>query len=130
MDDGCNVHASLSFAPVADLLSLAVVRTTLMKRVIIILTVLGLATGLVFARRIMWPDTKPPRLSLPDAYGCAISAIGTATNQYHCVRASCLISRSPDGEWMFTFCSTNGAFKTAFVFFDKTTRVEDGTITF
>jgi hypothetical protein len=101
-----------------------------MKKVIIILTVLILATGAVFALRINWPDTKQPRLALPDAYGQAVAALGTATNQFYCVRAGCLISRSPDGEWLFTFSSTNGAYKSVFVFFDKTTRVQDGTPSF
>jgi hypothetical protein len=101
-----------------------------MKRITIILAVLVLATGVVFARRGFWPPAKPPRLSLPDAYVCAEAALGTATNQFHCVSASCLISRSPDGEWMIMFCNTNGVSKTAFVFFDKTTRIEDGKIDF
>ena len=106
-------------------------RNTLMKRLIIALAVFGLATGLVFAKRIFWPDTKPPRLALPDAYACAISVLGSETNQYHCVRASCLISRSPDWEWMFEFYSVKGfARKTAFVFFDKTTHIENGEIVF
>ena len=101
-----------------------------MKGLIVVLIALGLATGLVFARRIGWDAKKSPRLPLSDAYICALTALGTATNQYHCIGAECMISRSPDGEWMITFCSTNGTFKTAFVFFDKTTRIEDGTIVF
>ncbi|MGN6554053.1 MAG: hypothetical protein ACTHLW_10070 [Verrucomicrobiota bacterium] len=101
-----------------------------MKRFIVILAIFGLATCAVFARRIFWQPEKPPRLSLPDAYACAVGALGSNTNQYHCVSASCLISRSPDGEWMFSFYTTNGASKTAFVFFDKTTRIETGPINF
>ena len=101
-----------------------------MKRIVIVFTVLVLAAGLAFARRMAWRDTNRPRLALPDAYNCALTALGTATNQFHCVRASCLISRSPYGEWMFSFFSTNGLEKTAFVFFDRTTRVEDGPIVF
>ena len=101
-----------------------------MKRLIIVVVFLGIATGLVFARRITWDDKMPPRLALPDAYACALTALGTVTNQYHCVSAECMISRSPDGEWMFTFCDTKGKYKAAFVFFDKTTRIEDGPIIF
>ena len=97
-----------------------------MKRIIIISAVFALATGLVYARLMAWPDTKPPRLALPDAYSEAADALGAATNQFHCIRASTLISRSPDGEWLFTFCNTNGSYKRVFVFFDKQTRVEDG----
>jgi hypothetical protein len=104
---------------------------TVIRNVAIALAALGLTTGLVFAKRILWPDTKPPGLALPEAYACAMSALGSDTNRYHCVRASCLISRSPDGEWMFEFYSPKGfAPKTAFVFFNKTTRVEDGEIVF
>jgi hypothetical protein len=98
-----------------------------MKRIIIISAVLVLTTGLVFARLLLGPpDTKPPRLALPDAYTEAAHALGAATNQFYCIRAGTLISRSPDGEWLFTFCSTNGAYKSVFVFYDKQTRVEDG----
>jgi len=98
-----------------------------MKRIIIISAVLALMTGLVFARLLTGPpDTKQPRLALPDAYTEAAHALGAATNQFYCIRAGTLISRSPDGEWLFTFCSTNGAYKSVFVFFDKQTRVEDG----
>jgi len=97
-----------------------------MKRLIIILAIFGLATSAVFARLHFWPAAKPPRLSLPDAFTCATRVLGPATNQFHCISATALISRSPDGEWLFTFCSTNGAYKSVFVFFDKQTRVEDG----
>jgi hypothetical protein len=108
------------------LFTLRNISTTDMKRAIIILTVLILATGVVIARRMAWKDTDRPQLSLPDAYDCAITALGTSTNQFYCVRAGCLISRSPDGEWLFTFANSRGSYKSVFVFFDKTTRIEDG----
>jgi hypothetical protein len=101
-----------------------------MKRIIIAFVVLVLTAGLVFALRVEWPDNKRPRLALGDAYHCAVLALGSATNEFYCVGASCLISRSPDGEWMFCFFSTHGLRKTAFVFFDKTTRIEDGRVRF
>jgi hypothetical protein len=114
----------------AQLSTLGVVVITFMKRIIIIFGIFALATGLVFARRMAWPDTQPPRLALPDAYAAATNALGATTNQFYCVGAGTLISRSPDGEWLFTFCSTNGAYKSVFVFFDKQTRVEDGVPSF
>jgi hypothetical protein len=101
-----------------------------MKRVLIILTIVALGTGLLFAHVMGWPEKKRPRLALLDAYACAAAALGSDTNQYYCVRACCLISRSPDGEWFLEFCSTNGGFKSVFVFFDKTTKVQNGPVDF
>jgi hypothetical protein len=101
-----------------------------MKRIAIIFALLVAATGLVFAKRIIWDEKKAPALSLPEAYNCALSAIGSATNVYHCVAAECLISRSKNGEWMISFSDSKGNRKTAFVFFDRTTRTEDGLIVF
>jgi hypothetical protein len=101
-----------------------------MKRFLVVLIIVALGTGLLFARVMGWPHKKRPRLALPDAYSCAAASLGSVTNQYYCLRAMCLISRSPDGEWFFEFCSTNGEFKSVFVFFDKTTRVENGSADF
>jgi hypothetical protein len=98
-----------------------------MKRMIVVFVVLVVAAGLVFALRPgLWPDNKRPRLDLGDAYQCALVALGSATNQFYCVCASCQLPRPADGEWMFSFFSTNGLAKHAFVSFDKTTRVHDG----
>jgi hypothetical protein len=86
-----------------------------------------LAGGIAFARLITYDETKPPRLSLPDAYQLATRALGSETNQFRCLGAGIVISRSPDGEWLFTFCTTNQppARKYVFVFFDKQTQVTD-----
>ena len=97
-----------------------------MKRLVAISVVLTLAGGLVFAELMGWPEKKAPRLALPEAYSCAATALGSATNQYHCLRANWQNSRSPNGEWLFTFCSTNGSYKSVFVFFDKKTQVQNG----
>jgi hypothetical protein len=98
-----------------------------MKRMIVVFVVLVVAAGLVFALRPeLWPDNKRPRLDLGDAYQCALVALGSATNQFYCVRASCQLPRPADGEWMFSFGSTNGPVKTVFVSFDKTARIHDG----
>ncbi len=99
-----------------------------MKRLLIVFVLLALPVAALAARRMPWTDTRRPALSLPDAYACALTALGPATNQYYCVRARCGISRSPDGEWLFIFSSTNAMYKSVFVFFDKTTRIEEGLV--
>ena len=101
-----------------------------MKKIIITIVVLILTTGLVFARLLSIDVKQPPRLALPDAYVCATSALGIATNQFHCIRASILVSQSPDGEWLFSFCNKNGAYKSVTVFYDKQTKVKDGSSCF
>jgi hypothetical protein len=50
--------------------------------------------------------SKPPGLSLPVAYERAMIALGSDTNQFHCVSATITTEFSDDG-WYFTFCSTN-----------------------
>jgi len=91
----------------------------------ITLFVLLVCTGILFARNIAYNHSKPPRLPLGQAYDVALTTLGQATNDFHCVAASVAISFSPDGEWFFTFSSTNGTEKYVTVFFDgKTTRIE------
>jgi hypothetical protein len=65
---------------------------------------------------------QPPPIPLSVAYILATQAIGAATNEFYCVRANTQISRSQDGEWLFSFCNTNGARKDVFVFLDKKTK--------
>jgi hypothetical protein len=97
-----------------------------MKRLLVAFALLGVSAVFVYARTIAWRGSEAPRLALPDAYACAAVALGSATNDYHCVRAMCLTSMSPDGEWWLSFFSTNGTQRTAIVFFDKTTKIIDG----
>ena len=54
-----------------------------------------------------YDKSKPPRLPLPVAYGCAVAALGTDTIQLHCVSASIATDFTAEGEWHFSFCSTN-----------------------
>jgi len=72
--------------------------------------VLGLAalTTTVFASLIgpPWDNTKAPSLSMPAAYQLAVTALGSATNEFHCVGASINTEFSSPG-WYFTFYSTN-----------------------
>ncbi len=51
--------------------------------------------------------SKPPSLSLPLAYERAVAFLGPMTNQFHCISASITTTFTPEGEWYFTFYSTN-----------------------
>ncbi len=51
--------------------------------------------------------SKPPSLPLPAAYERAISTLGAATNEFHCISANITTEFTPEGEWYFTFYSTN-----------------------
>ena len=80
-----------------------------MKTRYILLGLVALATT-VFASLVMppWDNTKAPSLSLPAAYQLAVTSLGSATNQFHCVGASINTEFSSPG-WYFTFYSTNAA---------------------
>lgn len=73
----------------------------------VIFSVLFLTT--VYATFILPPydKSKPPKMSLPGAYDKAIAALGADTNQFHCISATITTEFSANGEWYFTFCSTN-----------------------
>jgi hypothetical protein len=62
----------------------------------------------VFASLVMPPydNSKTPTLSLPNAYQLAIAAIGSATNQFHCVDAK-ITTDFGNPRWSFDFYSTN-----------------------
>jgi hypothetical protein len=70
--------------------------------------VLGLITTALYASLIQpsYDNSKPPRMPLPVAYASAMTALGTDTNQFHCVSAT-ITTEFPDDGWYFTFCSTN-----------------------
>jgi hypothetical protein len=65
-------------------------------------------TTVIFASIIGPPynNTKPPGLSLPAGYELAVTALGSATNQFHCVGAS-ITTDFGAPRWSFTFYSTN-----------------------
>ena len=89
----------------AQLLSLGVARH-FMKTRYILLGLFAIATT-VFARFPSAPYDRtkpPPSLPLPAAYQMAITALGQATNQFHCVSAEL---SSPG--WKFSFFSTNAS---------------------
>lgn len=53
-----------------------------------------------------YDNSKPPKMLLPVAYEHAMSALGSDTNQFHCISANITAEFSDEG-WYFTFCSTN-----------------------
>jgi hypothetical protein len=63
----------------------------------------------VFASVVLPPynKSKPPSISLPVAYERAVAALGSATNEFHCISASVTTEFTSEGEWYFTFYSTN-----------------------
>ncbi len=96
-----------------------------MKTKILIVTLVAFVT-IVFAAAVFpYNNAKPPRLSLSDAYSYAITALGSATNQFHCVSATIETTFSADGEWFFTFYSTNSNPKWVSVEFDGKSHVEN-----
>ena len=72
-----------------------------------------------FASLIMPPydNSKPPKLELPAAYQLAVGAMGSATNQYHCIGGS-ITTDFGDPRWSFTFCSTNKQARTRWMTVD------------
>jgi hypothetical protein len=78
-----------------------------MKKKLALLLIIGTGIALFATPIIPYNNAKAPTLPLPDAYGRAMVALGSATNQFHCVSANVQTSFGPDGEWFFTFYSTN-----------------------
>jgi hypothetical protein len=71
------------------------------------LLILVASATVVFAHAIMpYDNAKPPTMSLPVAYEQAIKALGSSTNQFHCISASISTWFGPPG-WYFKFCTTN-----------------------
>src|SRR5215471_7531877 len=99
-----------------------------MKTRYLLLSLIGVATA-VFAgpAKIPWDNAKPPALSLPVAYGRALTALGSATNELHCIGARVDADFSEGGEWEFAFYSTNTPPKARFVSvsFDGKIRVQN-----
>jgi hypothetical protein len=68
---------------------------------------------------------KLPQLTLTDAYAMSLERIGTATNRFYCVSASCLEkTKSGWPGWTFSFSNTNGRVAHVEVFFRKATYVD------
>jgi hypothetical protein len=85
-----------------------------MKIRYIILSLLAVST-ILFARPIIpYDNSKPPSLSLPAGYELALAALGSATNQFHCISANISTDFGSPG-WFFTFYSTNTPPRNKFV---------------
>ena len=83
----------------------------------IILGLVALAAAVFASPVVPYDTTKPPSLTLPAGYELAVSALGSATNQFHCISASIYTDAvvSPLGGWLFPFSSTNTPPKSKFV---------------
>ncbi len=79
-----------------------------MKHSIIIFAVLTIVSSVAFATLWCFDPKMPPTIPLADAYGRAMTALGSATNEFHCSDAKFSIP----GTWFFDFYNTNGAQKT------------------
>lgn len=104
-----------------------------MKRLIIAGSAVTLAAVFLFAQGTTippgdnhwqkywgWEPTKPPPLALPDAYALVLAHIGSATNRFYCVTASCLeMTNYGHRGWAFSFSDTNGQHARVQVTFDK-----------
>ncbi len=89
------------------------------------LGLIAVATLLFASATIPYNNSKPPTLSLPKAYEYAMTALGSETNQFHCVKASVSTDFGPEGGWQFTFYSTNSKPKWVTVEFNGNIHVED-----
>jgi hypothetical protein len=98
-----------------------------MKNSIIIIAILGIVSSVAFARLVGFdPKMTGNATPLPDAYGHAITALGFATNEFHCTAASFETTVvPPGGVWYFSFYNTNGALKTVEVS-TNSAKVTDG----
>jgi hypothetical protein len=99
-----------------------------MKTRYILLAVFA-STASLFASLVAKPydNTKPPGISLPAAYALADTALGAATNQFHCIGATISTHFRDGAEWYFSFCTTNQppTFKYVGVRFDGKVHVDD-----
>lgn len=97
-----------------------------MKKIALTLLSFIAPTIALFATLITpYNNAKPPSLSLPAAYERAANALGSATNQFHCISANVTTDFGADGEWQFTFYYTNSKPKWVTVEFNGKIHVED-----
>src|SRR5437870_2196163 len=75
------------------------------------------ATAVFASIVVPYDNAKPRSLTLPAGYELAVAALGSTTNQFHCISASIYTDAvvSPHGGWLFTFCSTNKPPKSEYV---------------
>jgi hypothetical protein len=91
------------------------------------LLLLALTAGLVFAQGLSGSSShpgsdpkRPPPLALPEAYALATARLGSATNRFFCVSATCVEPPTfMTTGWTFGFSDTTGQIAQVKVFFDK-----------
>jgi hypothetical protein len=71
-----------------------------------------------------YDNSKPPPLPLPAAYQFAVVALGSATNEFHCVSAS-MTRDFGAPRWSFTFYSTNQPPRRKILTVDKAGKVQE-----
>jgi hypothetical protein len=86
------------------------------------LLILVASATVVFARFVILDDNAKP-MSLPAGYDLAVKALGSSTNQFHCISAAIA---GPG--WFFDFCTTNTPpkYKWVTVVSGSEVHVEDG----
>ena len=103
-----------------------------MKSMLLALFAIVAVTGWLFAQGRAgsnpgdpsWPylgiydGGTPPPVSLPEAYEIALTHIGSASNSFYCLSASCVADKGHRG-WTFTFGNTNGQRGRVIVYFTK-----------
>jgi hypothetical protein len=77
-----------------------------MKTRYLLLSLIIIPTILFATFVIPYDNSKPASLSLPAGYELAAAALGSATNQFHCISASISTDFGLPA-WFFTYCSTN-----------------------
>jgi hypothetical protein len=95
-----------------------------MKRLIILLALIALGTSAALAAFFAWNINKQPSIALPQAYLEATRALGAGTNQFYCIGGVAEHTKSKDGEWHFTFSSTNLMMEHVYVFMDGKTKTQ------
>jgi hypothetical protein len=96
-----------------------------MKIRYILLSLLALSIAVFAAEAPPYDVSNPPSLPLPAAYQLAVASLGSATNQFHCVRATVSEEFGTPG-WDFTFCSTNKPPKYELVTIEFTGKIHHG----
>ena len=89
-----------------------------MKTRYILLGLLAVATAVFAGSYWPWDNSKPAAISLPAAYDRALIALGSETNQLHCIGAQVSTEFRNDGGWQFVFYFTNNPPKRKIVYVD------------
>lgn len=89
-----------------------------MKKRYILFGLLTIITAVFAGSYWPWDNSKSPTLSLPAAYDQALIALGSETNQLHCISAQVSTDFRNDGGWRFVFYYTNNPPRSKTVYVD------------